>query len=142
MTATKGSPSIRAKYASLIAVEPDDASTTVVPSVISPLHSAYRNSERARRCFSEPVGWVDSSFRYRSTSGNAGSGNATRWVSAERFASASTRRTASSIQARAARDVRSTSSTARPYRPRDGGPAQMARRRSLMTRAGTPTATQ
>jgi hypothetical protein len=31
---------MRAKYASLIAVEPEDASITVVPSVISPLHSA------------------------------------------------------------------------------------------------------
>jgi hypothetical protein len=32
MTAAKGSPSRRAKYASEIAVLPDDASTMVVPS--------------------------------------------------------------------------------------------------------------
>ena len=63
ITATNGSPSIRAKYASLTAVEPDDASTTVVPSPIQPLHNPYRNSERARRCLSDPVGWVDSSLR-------------------------------------------------------------------------------
>jgi len=40
ITATNGRPSIRAKWASLTAVEPDDASRTVVPSAISPLHSA------------------------------------------------------------------------------------------------------
>ena len=38
----------------------------VEPSCTQPLHSAYRNSERASRCFRLPVGWVDSSFRYRS----------------------------------------------------------------------------
>ncbi len=39
MTATNGKPSSRAKYASLTAVEPDDASTSVVPSSIQLLHS-------------------------------------------------------------------------------------------------------
>ena len=39
MTATNGSPSIRANHASLTAVEPLEASTTVVPSVICPEHS-------------------------------------------------------------------------------------------------------
>ena len=38
MTATNGSPSIRAKYASLTAVDPLEASTTVLPSVIWPEH--------------------------------------------------------------------------------------------------------
>ena len=37
MTAMKGRPSRRAKWASLTAVEPDDASTRVVPSSILPL---------------------------------------------------------------------------------------------------------
>src|SRR2546421_375865 len=36
ITATNGRPSIRAKYASLTAVDPLDASTTVLPSVICP----------------------------------------------------------------------------------------------------------
>ena len=39
ITATNGSPSSRAKYASETAVEPEDASTTVVDSRIHPLHS-------------------------------------------------------------------------------------------------------
>jgi hypothetical protein len=38
MTATNGRPSSRAKYASETAVEPDEASTTVVSGVIQPLH--------------------------------------------------------------------------------------------------------
>ncbi len=38
ITAMKGSPSRSAKYASDTAVDPDEASTTVVPSVIQPLH--------------------------------------------------------------------------------------------------------
>src|SRR5690348_3705395 len=92
-----GSPSSRAKYASLTAVEPLDASTTVVPSCSQPLHSAYRNSERASRCLRLPVGCVDSSFKYRSMpcTANAGSGSGTRCVSALRQKSASMRRTAS-----------------------------------------------
>ena len=40
ITATKGSPRSRAKYASLTAVEPLDASTTVDCSCSQPLHSA------------------------------------------------------------------------------------------------------
>ena len=40
ITATNGSPSSRAKYASETAVEPEDASMTVVPGPIQPLHSA------------------------------------------------------------------------------------------------------
>ena len=40
MTATNGRPSSRAKYASDTAVEPDDASMTVVPSRTQPLQSA------------------------------------------------------------------------------------------------------
>jgi hypothetical protein len=63
MTAMNGRFSIRAKYASDTAVDPDDASMTGVPSQIQPLHRAYRNKLRASRCLSEPVGWVDSSFR-------------------------------------------------------------------------------
>ena len=39
MTATNGSPSMRAKYASLTAVEPLEDSTTVLPSWICPEHS-------------------------------------------------------------------------------------------------------
>jgi hypothetical protein len=38
MTATNGSPRNRAKYASETAVEPLEASTTVVRSLIQPLH--------------------------------------------------------------------------------------------------------
>ena len=63
MTATNGRPRKRAKYASETAVEPLEASTIVVRSVIQPLHRPYRNSERASRCFSDPVGWTDSSLR-------------------------------------------------------------------------------
>jgi hypothetical protein len=63
ITAMNGSPSIRAKYASLTAVEPLEASTIGVPSRIQPLQSAYRNRERASRCLSEPVGCTDSSFK-------------------------------------------------------------------------------
>ena len=47
ITAMNGSPSSAAKYASETAVDPDDASMTVVFSPIQPLHSAYRNSDRA-----------------------------------------------------------------------------------------------
>ena len=39
MTATNGRPSRAAKYASDTAVDPDEASTIVVFSVIQPLHS-------------------------------------------------------------------------------------------------------
>jgi hypothetical protein len=63
ITAMNGRPSIRAKYASLTAVEPEDASTTVVRGPIQPLHNAYRKSDLARRCLSEPVGCDDSSLR-------------------------------------------------------------------------------
>jgi hypothetical protein len=38
MTATNGRPRNRAKYASETAVDPLDASTTVDPSAIHPLH--------------------------------------------------------------------------------------------------------
>src|SRR5215218_8380022 len=110
MTATNGRPSIRAKYASLTAVEPLEASTIVLPSVMSPLQSPYRNSERARRCLRLPVGWVDSSLRYRSTPHSAGNGQRSRWVSALRCASASTAATARSTHARQAGSDRSTSS--------------------------------
>ncbi len=40
ITATNGSPSMRAKYASDTAVEPLDASVTVVPGPMSPLQMA------------------------------------------------------------------------------------------------------
>ena len=100
ITAMNGRPSIRAKYASETAVEPEDASTTVVRGPIQPLQSAYRKSERASRCLSEPVGCDDSSLRYRSMPHCGGSGNGSRWVSAERFASASTAVIASVTQAR------------------------------------------
>ena len=40
ITAMNGRPNSAAKYASDTAVEPEDASTTVVPSPIQPLHSA------------------------------------------------------------------------------------------------------
>ena len=40
ITAMNGSPSSAAKYASDTAVDPDDASMTVVFSPIQPLHSA------------------------------------------------------------------------------------------------------
>src|SRR5262245_17542039 len=104
-----GNPNSRAKYASLTAVEPLDASTTVVSLSIQPLHSAYRNSDLASRCFSEPVGCTDSSLRYRSTQADGGIGKTCRWVSALRFASASTLRIASATQARAAASDRSVS---------------------------------
>lgn len=100
---------MRAKYASLTAVEPLDASMTVVPSWIQPLQRAYRNSERASRCLSEPVGCTDSSLRYRSTPVLSGIGNTCRWVSADRLASASTRRIASDTQARSFSLYRSAS---------------------------------
>ena len=63
ITATKGRPSSRAKYASETAVEPDDDSITVLFSCSQPLHSEYRKRDRARRCLRLPVGWLDSSFR-------------------------------------------------------------------------------
>ena len=63
ITAVNGSPSNRAKYASDTAVDPDDASTTGVPSVIQPLQMANRNSDRASLCFRLPVGGVDSSLK-------------------------------------------------------------------------------
>jgi hypothetical protein len=63
ITAMNGSPSIRAKYASLTAVDPDEASTTAVRGPIQPLHNAYRNRDLASRCLSEPVGCEDSSLR-------------------------------------------------------------------------------
>ena len=50
ITATNGTPISLAKYASLTAVDPDDASITVVFSVTQPLQIAYRNSDRASRC--------------------------------------------------------------------------------------------
>ena len=102
ITAMNGRPRKRAKYASDTAVDPLDASTMVVSSRIQPLQRPYRKSERASRCLSEPVGCTDSSFRYRSTPQSSGSGNEWRCVSAERFASASMRRTASSAHARGA----------------------------------------
>lgn len=61
ITAMNGKPSSAAKYASDTAVEPDDASMTVVFSSIQPLHSAYRNNDRANRCLRLPVMWVVSS---------------------------------------------------------------------------------
>ncbi|SKT48648.1 Uncharacterised protein [Mycobacteroides abscessus subsp. abscessus] len=36
-------------------MDPDEASTMVVFSPMNPLHSAYRKSERAKRCFRLPV---------------------------------------------------------------------------------------
>ena len=95
-----GTPISAAKYASETAVEPLDASTTGRPGRIQPLHRAYRNSERASRCFRLPVGWVDSSLRYRATSHDGGNGKRSRCVSALRLASACTRRTARWSQAR------------------------------------------
>ncbi|SHV32896.1 Uncharacterised protein [Mycobacteroides abscessus subsp. abscessus] len=76
----------------------------VVFSPMNPLHSAYRKSERAKRCFRLPVMCVDSSLRYNCTSTvsahAAGSGYRSRWVSALRRASASINRTALSAHAR------------------------------------------
>ncbi|MBA2893971.1 hypothetical protein HNR30_005332 [Nonomuraea soli] len=63
MTAMNGRPISRAKYASLTAVDPLEASTIVVFGPIQPLARPYRKSDRARRCLSEPVGWTDSSFK-------------------------------------------------------------------------------
>ncbi len=94
ITAMNGTPINAAKYASEMAVEPLDASTTGRPGRIHPLHRACRNSDRASRCFRLPVGWVDSSFRYRATSHDGGNGKRSMWVSALRLASARTRRTA------------------------------------------------
>ena len=44
---------------------------TVVSSLIHPLHSPYRNSDRANRCLRLPVMWVDSSLRYSARSASA-----------------------------------------------------------------------
>ena len=46
ITVWYGRPSSRAKYASLIAVLPDDASTIGVSRRIQPLQMPYRNSDR------------------------------------------------------------------------------------------------
>ncbi|CAI8783778.1 hypothetical protein EMIT0357P_10548 [Pseudomonas marginalis] len=100
ITAMNGTPSSRAKYASEIAVEPLDASMTGAPGLSQPLHSAYRNSERASRCFRLPVGWLDSSLKYNSMPGRPGSGNGIRCVSALRWKSASMMRMASRAQGR------------------------------------------
>src|SRR5690606_13231634 len=62
-TAMNGSPSMRAKYASETAVEPEEASMTGVFLVTQPLQIACRNRDLANRCFKEPVGCVDSSLR-------------------------------------------------------------------------------
>src|SRR4051812_45176947 len=142
ITATNGSPSIRAKYASLTAVDPEDASTIVAPSRIQPLHSAYRNSDRASRCLSEPVGCTDSSFRYRSMPRSNGNGNGSRWVSALRFASASTCRTASSTQARSVSLQRSSCSTPRRYRPSGGEVPHLPDHRVAQLVAGHPELVQ
>jgi hypothetical protein len=56
ITAVNGKPSRRANQASEIAVLPEEASTTGWPPAVRPLHNAYRNSERARRCLRLPVG--------------------------------------------------------------------------------------
>src|SRR5471032_526587 len=90
-----GRPSSRAKYASEIAVDPLEASITGAPGLSQPLHSAYRNSERASRCFRLPVGWLDSSLKYNSMPGKPGNGKGIRWVSALRWKSASIIRMAS-----------------------------------------------
>src|SRR5471030_766394 len=95
-----GRPSSRAKYASEIAVDPLEASITGAPGLSQPLHSAYRNSERASRCFRLPVGWLDSSLKYNSIPGNPGNGKGIRCVSALRWKSASMMRMASRAQVR------------------------------------------
>src|SRR3546814_6917730 len=59
-----------------------------------PLHSACRKRERDRRCFSLPVGCLDSAFRERSTPGYAGRCRGIKCVSADRLKSASIFRTA------------------------------------------------
>src|SRR5699024_8398790 len=89
ITAIKGKPRRRAKYASLTAVEPDEASIILVPLSSHPLHSAYTNRERANRCFKLPVGCLDSSLRYKSMPYSSGSGNLRSGVSPQRVASAS-----------------------------------------------------
>src|SRR5690606_4337465 len=63
ITAMKGRARRRAQEAPDTAVEPLEASITVLPSRSQPLASAYRNSERASRCLRLPVGWLDSSLR-------------------------------------------------------------------------------
>ncbi|CAM5451478.1 hypothetical protein SBADM41S_06346 [Streptomyces badius] len=112
ITAMNGTPMSLAKYASDTAVEPLDASMTGLPGLIQPLQSPYRKSERARRCLRLPVGCVDSSLRYRSMPHASGSGKRSRWVSAERLASAWTLRTASFSQDRYSGSLRSMSTVA------------------------------
>ena len=75
-----------------------------------------RNNERASRCLSDPVGWVDSSSRYRSSDHCAGRGNATRLC--PRCAARPVRRpTASWIHRRVSlTDMPSTSSKSGPAR--------------------------
>jgi hypothetical protein len=51
----KGLPIRRAKYASDTAVDPLEASTIGLPGRIQPFAKAYRNSDLASRCFSDPV---------------------------------------------------------------------------------------
>ena len=62
-TVTNSNPSMRAKYASLTAVDPLDASTRTVSGPMWPFTSPNSMSERARRCLSDPVGCTDSSLR-------------------------------------------------------------------------------
>src|SRR5699024_12711912 len=83
-----------------LAVEPLEASTTGRPGRIHPLHRAWRNRERASRCLSDPVGWLDSSLRWRSTHQSLGSGTCSRWVSEVLLAADCTALTASISQRR------------------------------------------
>ena len=66
----------------------------VVSGPMVPLQSPNRNSDRASRCLRLPVGWTDSSLRYRSRFHDVGSGKTSRCVSADRLWSASTMRIA------------------------------------------------
>src|SRR5699024_5806293 len=61
----------------------------------------WRNKDRASLCLSDPVGWLDSSLRYRSMPHSSGKGTRIMCVSAERWASACTALMASAVQRRA-----------------------------------------
>mmetsp|Transcript_66984 Transcript_66984/g.195842 ORF Transcript_66984/g.195842 Transcript_66984/m.195842 type:complete len:206 (+) Transcript_66984:856-1473(+) len=63
-TAVNGRPSSRAKYASEMAVLPELASTSMVPSRMWPLTRPQMSRAFARRCLREPLAWAASFLRY------------------------------------------------------------------------------
>lgn len=58
-----GRPRSLEKYASEIAVLPEEHSIIVVSGPILPLLNPHKNRDLAKRCFKLPDGWVLSSFK-------------------------------------------------------------------------------